>query len=299
MRNLSRMILGGFVAISALPACTQDPAKLDGLYGLLSQPAYIKHYEADKTGKVILNPYLQVASKDYPAILDVKMAPYNWVIDAAGRVAIMPEAPHPLGRTYEKGFFRPEDKSQRKPGTRENFGHVSALGGAPGRISGEILYDKASNTWTVNNKSGRYTKHNTDRTPEQLVNAANLIREIVDPGSAAWGPVFFLLEYASEDIREAELKNPKLAYDDPAKKSRPHIVVLPAAPKVEKAAEAPKAEKPAEPAKTEKAVEAPKAEKAAEPAKADKAGKDAKAADTTKDGKKAKKPKAAHNDDPS
>lgn len=286
MRTLSRTILGGLLAISALPACTQDPAKLDELYGMLSQPAYIKHYEADKTGKVLLNPYLQVATKDYPAVLDVKMAPYNWAIDAAGGVAIIPEAPHPLGRVYEKGFFRPEDQSKRKPGTRENYGHVSALGGAPGRISGEILYDKASNTWTVNNKSGRYTKHNTDRTPGQLVNAANLIREIVEPGNASWGPVFFLLEYAHETVRDPLMKDPKLAYDDPAKKSRPHIVVMPAAPKVEKAAE---------PVKAEKAVEAPKVEKAAEPAKADKA-KDAKAAEPAK---KPKKAKAAHNDDPS
>lgn len=280
MRTFSRTILGGLMALSALPACTQDPAKLDDLYGLLSQPAYIKHYEADKTGKVILNPYLQVATKDYPAVLDVKMAPYNWAIDAAGGVAIIPEAPHPLGRVYEKGFFRPEDQSKRKPGTRENYGHVSALGGAPGRISGEILYDKASNTWTVNNKSGRYTKHNTDRTPEQLVNAANLIREIVDPGSASWGPVYFLLEYSHETIREELMKSPKLAYDDAAKKNRPHVIVMPAAPKVEKPAEAAKV---AEPVKAVKPAEA-KVEKAEVPAKAE---------------KKAKKPKAAHNDDPS
>lgn len=294
MRTLSRTFLAGLLA---LPALAQD-AKLDELYGLLSQPAYIKHYEADKTGKVLLNPYLQVATKDYPAILDVKMAPYNWVIDAAGRVAVIPEAPHPLGRTYEKGFFRPEDKSQRKPGTRENFGHVSALGGAPGRISGEILYDKATKSWTLNNKSGRYTKHNNDRTPEQMTHAAQLIRQVVDPGGAAWGPVFFLLEYASEEIREAQLKNPALAYDDPAKKSRPHIVLMPAAPKVEKPAETAKAEKPAEAPKAEKPAEA-KTEKPAEPAKAGKDAKDPKAAEAPKDGKKAKKPKAAHNDDPS
>lgn len=280
MRTLSRTILGGLLAISALPACTQDPAKLDELYGMLSQPAYIKHYEADKTGKVLLNPYLQVATKDFPAILDVKMAPYNWAIDAKGGISIIPEAPHPLGRTYEKGFFRPEDQSKRKPGTRENYGHVSSLGGAPGRISGEILYDKGTNTWTVNNKSGRYTKHNTDRTPEQLVNAANLIREIVDPGTISWGPVYFLLEYSHATIREELMKSPKLAYDDAAKKSRPHIIVMPGGPKVEKPAETAKV---AEPVKAEKPAEA-KVEKAAEPAKAE---------------KKAKKPKAAHNDDPS
>ena len=276
---VSIMLAGSF-----LPLAAQAPELLDKQYGLLSQPAYIKHYEADKTGKVILNPYLQVASKDYPAILDVKMAPYNWVIDAVGRVGIIPEAAHPLGRTYEKGFFRPEDQSKRKPGTRENFGHVSALGGAPGRISGEILYDKPSNTWTVNNKSGRYTKHNTDRTPDQLVNAATLIREIVDPGSASWGPVFFLLEYAHETVREELMLSPKLAYDDAAKKSRPHVIVMPAGtvePKVEKTV-----------AKVEDPAEKPAA---AAPKKAVEATPKAEAPKT----KKVKKPKAANNDDPS
>jgi hypothetical protein len=272
------------LACSFLPLAAQAPEPLDKQFGYLSQPAYIKHYEADKTGKVILNPYLQVASKDYPAILDVKMAPYNWVIDAVGRVGIIPEAPHPLGRTYEKGFFRPEDQSKRKPGTRENFGHVSALGGAPGRISGEILYDKGSNSWTINNKSGRYTKHNTDRTPDQLVNAATLIRELVDPATASWGPVFFLLEYADETVREELMKSPKLAYDDAAKKSRPHIIVMPAGPVPEAKAEKPvvKAEAPA--GKSAEAAPAKVAEEA--PKAAPKA-------------KKAKKAKAANNDDPS
>ena len=286
MRQTLKTLLGGLL-LSALPLAAGDAPSLDQLYGVPSQPAYIKHYEADKTDKVILNPYLQVASKDFPAILDVKMAPYNWVIDVNGRVSLMPEAAHPLGRTYEKGFFRPEDKSERKPGTRENFGHVSALGGAPGRISGEILYDKATNAWTLNNKSGRYTKHNSDRTPEQLVNAANLIHEVVDPGSATWGGVYYLLDYAPEKIQEELLKSPKLAYDDAKKKSRPHIVVMPPAAKTDPAVESTKVEKLAGSVKTETAPVPAKAAKAAEPAKA---------ADAPK---KAKKPKAAHNDDPS
>ncbi len=285
MRTTLKTLLGGLL-LAATPFAVGDAPSLDTLYGVPSQPAYIKHYEADKTNKVILNPYLQVASKDFPAILDVKMAPYNWVIDMDGRVALMPEAAHPLGRTYEKGFYRPEDKSERKPGTRENFGHVSALGGAPGRISGEILYDKATNAWTVNNKSGRYTKHNTDRTPEQLVNAAKLIHEVVDPGTAGWGGVYFLLDYAPEPIREELSKSPKLAYDDAKKKSRPHVVVMePGAPVV-------RAEAPVEAA----------AAAAAAPAKAETtaAKTSDKPADKPADApKKAKKPKAANNDDPS
>ncbi len=135
-----------------------DP--LDALYGVASLPAYIKHYEADRDGKIVLNPYLQVATKDFPAILDSKQAPYNWVIDEEGRVTVVPEANHPLGRTYPNGFVRPEDNSKKKPGTREAFGHVSSTGGRPGRISGEILWDKESKSWVVNNKSGRYSKHN-------------------------------------------------------------------------------------------------------------------------------------------
>lgn len=263
-----------------------EAENLDEKYGVSSQPAYIKHYEANKQGKVILNPYIQVATKDFPGVLDFKMAPYNWTIDVDGRVSIIPEAKHPLGRTYEKGFHRPEDDSDRAPGTKENFGHVSSLGGAPGRISGEILYDKGSKTFTINNKSGRYTKHNSDRTPEQLVNAATLIREVVDTQGVAWGPVMYLLAYAPARISEPLMKDPRLAYDDPKKKSRPHIVVMPGAPSsvaseklVETAATptaAAKADKPAA-----KVAEAPKADKPADkPAKA-------------------KKPKAAQNDDPS
>jgi hypothetical protein len=286
MRKIAKITLGGLLlALVALPLGAQDVVAMDQKYGVPSQPAYIKHYEADKTGKVILNPYLQVATKEFPGILDVKMAPYNWVIDYDGCVSITPEAAHPLGRTYEKGFYRPEDKSDRKPGTRENFGHVSALGGAPGRISGEILYDKATNVWTINNKSGRYSKHNQDRTPEQLVNAAKLIYDVVDPGTAGWGAVMYLLAYAPEKISEELLKSPNLAYDDPKTKSRPHVVVMPAG------APAIKAEKP-----FETAAVAPKAEK---PAEADAAKPATPAAPAVDPSKKAKKPKAAQNDDPS
>lgn len=229
MRYLSRFTLAALLAGLAFPGLAQAGGdKLDALYGKLSQPAYIKHYEADKNGKVLLNPYLQVATKAFPATLNPKNAPFNWVIDAEGRLSIIQEAAHPLGRTYEKGFFRPEDQSQRKPGTTENYGHVSALAGAPGRISGEILYDKATKTFTINNKSGRYTKHNTDRTPEQLANAARLIMESVELVNATWGPTYFLLDYAPEPIREELLKSPKLAYDDAKKKSRPHVIVTPA-----------------------------------------------------------------------
>ncbi len=279
MKHTLKTLLGGLL-LSALPLCADAPASLDKIVrGRVAARVHqaLRGRQDRKGDPESVPPDRLEGLSGHPRREE---APYNWVIDTEGRVAIAPEAAHPLGRTYEKGFFRPEDQSQRKPGTRENFGHVSELGGAPGRISGEILYDKASNTWTLNNKSGRYSKHNTDRTPEQLVNAAKYIHEIVDPGTATWGNVAYLLEYAPEPIREELMKSPNLAYDDAKKKSRPHVVVMEAGAPViryEKAFEAPK---PAETTAT-KADEKP----ADKPADAPK--------------KKTKKPKAANNDDPS
>lgn len=272
VRKLMNRPLGA-AAVAAGPLV--DP--LDELYGVASPPAYIKHYEADRDGKVLISPYLQVATKEFPAVLDAKMAPYNYVIDAEGRVTIIPEAAHPLGRVYPNGFFRPEDQSEKKPGTRENYGHVSSLAGGPGRISGEILYDKETGTYTVNNKSGRYSKHNKDRTPQQLANAARLIRQVVDTAGVAWGPALYLLEYAPADVREQLMKSPDLRYDDEKKKKRPHVAVLQGAPAT-LTTDAPIVVAAA-PVAAAAAVEAPKAAAPAAPEK--------------------KKAKAAHNDDPS
>ena len=220
-RTANALLLAASTSLAAPPA---DP--LDAKYGAAVPPAYVKGYEADRSGKVLLNPWLQVATREHPALLEPGDTTYKWVVDVAGRVAILREAPHPLGRTYPNGFHRPEDDSDREPGYVETYGHVSALGGAPGRIGGEILWDADSRAFTVNNKSGRYTKHEADRTPERLVEAARLIREVVDPGGASWGEVFYLLDYAPPDVRRKLLDDPRLEYDLPETKGRPYVVVL-------------------------------------------------------------------------
>ncbi len=217
----------GVLLLAAASALAEPPADpLDAKYGVAVPPAYVKQYEADRRGKVVLNPWLQVATGDAPALLEPGDGTYKWVIDVAGRVAILREAPHPLGRTYPNGFHRPEDGSDREPGYVETYGHVSAVGGAPGRIGGEILWDAESRAFTVNNKSGRYTKHGSDRTPGQLAEAARLIREVVDSGGASWGPVFYLLDYAPPDVRRELLADPRLEFDLPETKGRPYVIVL-------------------------------------------------------------------------
>jgi hypothetical protein len=222
MQAISMIALAGaLLTCSALPVVGADD--LDALYGVPCQPNYIKHYEADGRGKVLLNPYLQVATVGHPAVLDPKGGPYSWTIDTEGRVAIVEEVAHPYGYTYKQVWFRPEDGTKRKPAP-ETYGHVSGTGGGPGRISGEILYDAKANRWIINNKSGRYTRLNADRTPDRLANAARLLRKVIDLGGADWGPVYYLLEYAPPAAAEELLKSPALRYEDgPTVKTRPYV----------------------------------------------------------------------------
>ena len=109
----SAALAAGCLLLSYVPGAAATPPvdPLDQRFGVASPPAYVKHYEADKSGKVLLNPYLQRASPEFPALLDAEDPPFKWVIDVEGRVSIIREADHPLGRTYEKGFWRPEDDS--------------------------------------------------------------------------------------------------------------------------------------------------------------------------------------------
>jgi len=201
---------------------------LDDRYGVLDLPSHIKYYEVDERDRVMLNPYLQVATKRHKAILDPSTPAYDWVIDAQGNVRIIEMAPHPRGRSYSGRFTRPEDGYTRELGYVERYGHVSALGGEAGRIGGEIVNDSQSKQWVVNNKSGRYSKRKIDRTTEQLGYAAARIQEVVDPGEGQeWGAVVYLLDYAPLAVRQLQMANPLIEYIDPESEKRPYLLIEP------------------------------------------------------------------------
>lgn len=225
---MKKFLLSIIGTVFLMPVMAQADSNLDALYGVANRPSYIKHYEADKKGNVMLNPYLQVGTKDFPAVLDPKRPIYNYVVTPEGSVAFIEEAPHPFGRTYPQGFFRPEDKSKRKPGTTENYGHVSGTAGGPGRISGEVINDNKNHCWLVNNKSGRYSKRNIDRTPEQLLNAFILIQGVTDPGGQPWCPsAVYLLGYAPDYVSKALRQSPEMKYEDEGSKKNAHILLTP------------------------------------------------------------------------
>ncbi|MCG8637156.1 MAG: inorganic diphosphatase [Desulfobacterales bacterium] len=205
--------------------------ELDKLYGTLTLPSYIKYYEVDTRDRIMLNPYLQVATKAHPAILDPEIGVYNYIVNAEGNVAIVQEATHPMGRKYKNGYIRPEDgrkkkvkvKKGKKKFPKEKFGHTSGVAGAVARLGGEILFEDGA--WIINNKSGRYSKKNLDRTPEQLANVARLIMDTVDPAGKPWGEIRYRLAYGSDQVQKEYKDSDKVKYLEPKKKQKPYIAV--------------------------------------------------------------------------
>jgi hypothetical protein len=223
---LCRPALAALLGLGLIPALAlTPPASLDNLYGVLVRPAYLKYYEADLQGRVPISPYLQVASHAFPACLDRALAPYDWVINADGNVAVVPETPHPYGHAFPKGYTRPEDHSWHQPGTVDSYGHAGAMGGQAGRIGGELIYEAATGSWAISNKSAHYSRKNPDRTPDQLVNAARLIRQVMDPDGAGWGEVRYLLGYGTPGLKARLEQDPHLEYQNPAKKTGAFVVL--------------------------------------------------------------------------
>lgn len=193
-------------------------------YGALELPSHIKYYEVEASNRLLLNPYLQVASDSWQAVLDPNKEVYDWCINAEANVILIEPIAHPRGRRYQGSFVRPEDGYNQSSGYVEKYGHVSASGGLPARICGEVLNNRALQQWQVNNKSGRYSKGIADRTPEKLVRAAALIRQQVDGGGQAWGATIFLLEYGPEAVSRQAERLGMVQYVDPANKKVPFLV---------------------------------------------------------------------------
>ncbi len=211
-----------------LQVANAQPPGYDSLYGKAELPNYLKHFEVNKENVFWINPYLQVANAQTPGYVSSEHV-YNWIIDTQGNVRINIESPNPYGRTYPNGCIRPEDKKSRKPGWTEEDGHVSTLGGERGRIGGEILYDAGTNTWIINNKSGRFSFNYDDRSIEQLRNAAILIQSVVIPRQGNWGQVEYLLLYAPDAKVPTLLNSPNIQYKEPKKsdvmKKGPYLIV--------------------------------------------------------------------------
>ena len=217
MKILRYLSATALLLLMSVAAQAAPSGNLDELYGTLQKPNYVKYYEVSPQGVFWIHPYLQVATDTNHAILDPKKEPYNFMIDGEGNVRVNIESRNPWGRKYDYEWFRPEDFSKRKKGSSEKDGHVTTMGGQDGRIGGEFLWDKETKTWIINNKSGRYSNANPDRTPEQLMNAVERIQKVVDIPGAQWGAVHYLFRYSPKHLREEFQKKYEISFRRPEK----------------------------------------------------------------------------------
>ncbi len=61
-------------------------------------------------------------------------------------------------------------------GRMPHLGHPTLTGGGPGRIAGELRYDREKDELFINDNSGRYSLNYRDRGPTQLENVAERFR---------------------------------------------------------------------------------------------------------------------------
>lgn len=119
---------------------------LDGLFGKLKTPKYVKPMEIEKDGLLYQHPWILFAGD--PAVVLEEAKKYIWVINKSGALVI--------------GH---EDNSQGP----EFGGHPTLLRGEPGRIGGELLFNSQQQCWEVNAKSGRYSYcYSTEETQAYL-----------------------------------------------------------------------------------------------------------------------------------
>ncbi len=206
MKRLYRTIVVAGALFLFITGGYANDAGLDEKYGALYPPSYIKHYEADREHRIVNSPYFQIGNKDNPLYLD-EGETYLWVIDADGNLRIVPETTSPWGKKHEKGIMRPSDGKPKEWGYKEKYGHSSMIGGASGRMAGEIFFENGK--WYMNNKSGRYNRRPT-RDKKQLQNAIDYFESITPQVKKGSVEMEWLKDYASskpvtmKDMEEVE-----------------------------------------------------------------------------------------------
>ena len=133
---------------------------LADLYGYLSIPEYVKTEEKESDSiktqiKYRLNS--QIKDRDYLKEDHKKEGfIYVWIVDEDGFLCI--------------GEEKYKDKSS---------GHPTLIEGMPGRIGGELFYDKSAQIWIINSKSGRYSKIYTEK--ESTLYLKNVLEYKIKP----------------------------------------------------------------------------------------------------------------------
>ena len=101
--------------------------------------------------------------------------PILWVVDAEGKFWFSIEE---IVNSTTREFVLPRLRNFAVVDGSQRLGHPALIGGAAGRIGGEIIFDLNSepSAWYITNASGRYGMCN-GRTEEHLSNASENFSE--------------------------------------------------------------------------------------------------------------------------
>jgi len=134
-------------------------AFLDRAFGPERTAFIFKAWEKKPNGQVIINRTRQIALSG-TAERSITLHPrktYIWGIDGDGNLLVAEEI---------LGGPRPHMK----------LGHPSLNGGGPMRIAGDLHFDPSTNSWVMNNMSGRYHAFGPPADYDQLRRAALLLK---------------------------------------------------------------------------------------------------------------------------
>jgi hypothetical protein len=150
-----------------------------------AQPSHaVLPWERDKKGRPLVHPQRLIVPAEGGRSVDLqKMLNLDGL--KAGSVkyifVVTPVGALILGKTLRA----PEiyKIGRRVP----SLGHPTLTGGGPSRIAGELHYDHKKDEFFINDNSGRYNRHFSDRGPQQLENAAERLRAAGLPVSVRYG----------------------------------------------------------------------------------------------------------------
>ncbi len=137
--------------IKELGCAKFDPQEeLTEKYGKARYPLLLKGHEVDGLDVVGSTCVTRFDGSNADFVLDISIEKYLWAIDAEGLLLIAPEIEKREGKL---------------------LGHPNLLKGEKARICGEISYDDIDMKWSINNASGRYSRHSAGHAKSRLENA--------------------------------------------------------------------------------------------------------------------------------
>lgn len=172
------------IAETAVAPHTSTGTNLDAAFGEALPPSYIdedkleisvrprSRQQLDEESSKLLSKFMSTTVSGLGITVYVYCVfPILWVVDDQGQLWFSLEEVVKLFPPHDYVLPRASDNKTVILEVYRRIGHPSLIGGAPGRIGGEILFDEKRMAWEINNRSGRYGTR-PGRRQDHLANAS-------------------------------------------------------------------------------------------------------------------------------